>query len=55
MSELEAAIDFLDSWRFCPVSSSPNAARQCLEDAAGQLLAALAAEKPPIYELERAR
>jgi len=40
-NQLQAIVDFLDSWRYCPVSSSPNRARQCLEDAAGQLLTAL--------------
>lgn len=41
-------VDFLDSWRYCPVSEAPAASRSCLEDAAKQLLAALAPteEKP---------
>jgi hypothetical protein len=38
-------IDFLDSWRFCPVSEAKVPARSCIEDAAGQLLAALT--QPP--------
>jgi uncharacterized protein (DUF433 family) len=36
-----AVVDFLDAWRFCPVSRADSPARLCLEDAAGQLLAAL--------------
>lgn len=39
-------IDFLDAWRFCPVASSPNPSRQCLENAATQLLNALDIEFP---------
>jgi hypothetical protein len=35
-------VDFLDSWRFCPVSTASAPARSCFEDAATQLLAALA-------------
>jgi hypothetical protein len=38
----QVVIDFLDAWRFCPVASSPNPSRQCLENAADQLLDALA-------------
>jgi hypothetical protein len=38
-------VDFLDAWRYCPVSSSASAARQCLEKAADELLAALAARE----------
>lgn len=34
-------VDFLDSWRFCPVSEASDPSRSCLEDAASQLLAAL--------------
>ncbi len=40
---VEEAMDFLDAWRFCPVSRSDNSPRACLEDAAGQFLAAVAA------------
>jgi len=36
-----AVVEFLDSWRFCPVSQASGAARSCLDDAAKQLLAAL--------------
>lgn len=39
----EEVVDFFDAWRFCPVSRSGNAPRACLEDAAQQLLAAIAA------------
>jgi hypothetical protein len=47
-SQLEVVVDFLDAWRYCPVSSSAASSRQCLEDSARQLLAALAArEEPP--------
>jgi len=38
--------DFLCSWRFCPVSQAEAPARSCLEDAAKQLLAALARRTP---------
>jgi hypothetical protein len=37
-------VDFLDSWRFCPVSEAPAASRSCLEDAAKQLLDSLTKE-----------
>jgi hypothetical protein len=40
-------VDFLDSWRFCPVSEAATSSRSCLEDAATQLLEAAA---PLIYE-----
>ena len=43
--DVQVVVDFLEAWRYCPVASSPNPARQCLEDAAGQLLAALAARE----------
>jgi hypothetical protein len=46
--EHEVVIDFLDAWRFCPVASSPNPSRQCLENAATQLLDAL-----PVRDTER--
>jgi hypothetical protein len=36
-------VDFLDAWRYCPVASSPDPSPQCLENAATQLLDALAA------------
>lgn len=39
--DVRAVMDFLDSWRFCPVSSAEKPAAQCLEDAAKQLLDAL--------------
>jgi hypothetical protein len=34
-------VDFLVSWRYCPVATAPNPSLSCLEDAAKQLLAAL--------------
>jgi hypothetical protein len=48
-----AAIDFLDAWRFCPVSDSPTASRECLEDAATQLLDALG-EAGPVVRADEA-
>ncbi len=39
----EVVIDFFDAWRFCPVSRSDHSPRPCLEDAATQLLTAVAA------------
>lgn len=39
--EQQVVVDFLDAWRYCPVSSSPNPSRRCLENTAEQLLAAL--------------
>ncbi|MGE5143151.1 MAG: hypothetical protein ACM3OA_06910, partial [Acidobacteriota bacterium] len=38
---LQAVVDFLNDWRFCPVATSPKPSRQCMEDAAAQLLASL--------------
>jgi hypothetical protein len=43
---LEVVVDFLTSWRYCPVSSASAPTRSCLEDAAKQLLAALPAAVP---------
>jgi len=40
---LEVVVDFLVSWRYCPVSQASDPSRSCLEDAAKQLLAALPA------------
>jgi hypothetical protein len=40
-SAVAIVVDFLDGWRFCPVSEAPNASRSCLEDATAQLLGAL--------------
>jgi len=37
----EVVVDFLASWRFCPVSQASAPSRSCLEDAAKQLLDAL--------------
>ena len=37
--------DFLSSWRYCPVATASNPSRSCLEDAAGQLLDALASHQ----------
>jgi hypothetical protein len=47
---LQIVVDFLGDWRFCPVSTSSAPARSCLEDAAAQLLAALAdcSTQPPV-------
>jgi len=41
---VSVVIDFLASWRYCPVSQASAPARSCLEDAAKQLLAALPAQ-----------
>lgn len=38
-------VDFLTDWRFCPVSTAANPSRSCLEDAAKQLLDALASRE----------
>lgn len=38
---VEVVADFLSSWRFCPVATSPTPSAACLEDAAQQLLDAL--------------
>lgn len=38
---VQVVVDFLSSWRFCPVSSAATPSRDCLEDAARQLLDAL--------------
>jgi len=38
---VELVVDFLASWRYCPVSTASNPSRSCLEDAAKQLLAAI--------------
>ncbi len=38
----EALVEFLDAWRYCPVSAASSPSRQCLEDAAAQLLDTLA-------------
>jgi hypothetical protein len=40
---VSTAVDFLASWRYCPVSQASDPSRSCLEDAAKQLLAALPA------------
>ena len=45
-AQVSAVVDFLVSWRYCPVSQHPFASRSCLEDAAKQLLAALPAQPP---------
>ncbi len=44
--QVSAVVDFLVSWRFCPVATSSNPSRSCLEDAAKQLLAALPPQLP---------
>lgn len=38
---MKVVVDFLNDWRFCPVSTASAPPRSCLEDAATQLLAAL--------------
>lgn len=38
---IDTVVEFLDAWRFCPVSTAANPSQDCLEDAAQQLLAAL--------------
>lgn len=38
----DAVVEFLDAWRYCPVSQASSSSRPCLEDAAGQLLDSLA-------------
>jgi hypothetical protein len=48
-------VDFLDSWRFCPVSQVSAPARSCLEDAAKQLLAALKDGGQPVQQGGRDR
>lgn len=45
-ARVSAVVDFLASWRYCPVSQHPFASRTCLEDAAKQLLTALPAQPP---------
>lgn len=45
-ARVSAVVDFLVSWRFCPVATASNPSRSCLEDAAKQLLAALPAQPP---------
>ena len=52
---VEVVVEFLDSWRFCPVSEATAASRSCLEDAAKQLVAALPASTQPLPDLDAFR
>lgn len=51
---LDVVVDFLDAWRFCPVSGASSPTRSCLEDEAAQLLDALD-KAPPEQAIEGRR
>lgn len=44
---VSVVVDFLSSWRFCPVSTAAEPSSACLEDAAQQLLDALDRRQRP--------
>jgi hypothetical protein len=48
---VKAVVEFLDAWRYCPVSSASSPSRRpCLEESAKQLLAALPLAPEPVEE-----